>query len=562
MFTNATRRMFVVPVVMTLLTVTALLLPASQAQEAGSEAIVLTQRGNAFSMANGLFFDDQDRLYIASVAGREIIVMDPDNGEILDRIGPERGVSNPDDVTIGPDGSIYWTDFITGTVGRLAPDGEVTKQFVGRGVNPIAFNAEGRLFVALDFQGDALYELDPDLTEEPRLITEGLGSFNAFQFGENGFLWGPLFSKGKIAMVVPGSGKINEIFVEGGFVVPVAVKFNSKGELHVLDMITGEVARVDPLLGTKTVIGRARLGSDNLAFDSQDRLFVSNNADGSIIEILPNGTNRVVVPGGLIAPQGVAVLPNPDGGEVVFIGEIQSLRGLGGASGDELLFHYRATTGISAQTLFADGPDRLILSSWFTNSVQIVDPFAGEVLEQFNDFAIPLNAIRFQGDLIVAELVGPGQARVTRASGDNPAERTTLAGAAQNIFVPTGLAATEDDLWVADFATGTVWQLIADGETLDQPRPVAGELAGPEGLTAAPDGSLLVVESKAGRLSQIDPETGTVTVIAEDLALGAPGPEGLPPTWLFNGVAVGSSGVVYVTGDQGRVLYRVVLPLF
>jgi len=536
----------------------------SQAQENVLDSLVLTQFGNTYSMANGIFFDSEDRLYIASVVGRELIVMDPDFGEILDRIGQERGVDSPDDVTIGPDSSVYWTDLLSGTVGRLEPDGTVTKQFIAPGVNPIAFNDEGQLFVGLDFLGDALYEVDPNLQDTPRLIAENLGNFNAFDFDPNGFLWGPLFSKGKIIMVVPGSGLIQELFMEeGSFVVPVAVKFNSKGELHVLDMVTAEVAKVDTILGSKEVIGKARIGSDNLAFDSQDRLFVSNNTDGSIIEILANGTNRIVNPGGMITPSGVAVLPNPNGGETVFVSN-QGARGLDGLTGEKVLFHFNATSGIEGLTYSAAGEDLMITSSWFANVVQIVDPFAGQVLEAYNDFALPLNAINFRGDLIVAELVsGPGAARVTRADGRDPSQRTIIAGSAQNIFFPTGLAATEDDLWVADWATGNVWQLISERVTLESPILVAQGLSQPEGLAAAPDGSLLVVETGASRLSQIDLETGVVNVVAENLDVNVAGPEALVPTWMFNGVTIGPSGIIYVNGGGSKpVLYRIVTSFF
>ncbi len=123
--------------------------------------------------------------------------------------------------------------------------------------------------------------------------------------------------------------------------------------------------------------------------------------------------------------------------------------------------------------------------------------------------------------------------------------------------MPVGLAATDDDLWVSDWATGMVQQIIADGEPLSEPIPVATNLSAPEGLAVAPDGSLLVVETGAGRLSSIDLETGEVKTVAEGLLLGAEGAEGYPPTWIFNGVAVGPSGVIYITGDIANVLYRI-----
>jgi hypothetical protein len=77
-------------------------------------------------------------------------------------------------------------------------------------------------------------------------------------------------------------------------------------------------------------------------------------------------------------------------------------------------------------------------------------------------------------------------------------------------------------------------------------------------MAIASDGSLLVVESGAGRLSRIDLNSGKVTPIVEGLELGAPGPPTMPPTWGFNGVAVGPSGTIYITGDKANVVYHLV----
>ena len=128
--------------------------------------------------ANGLAVDQQGRLLVASVWGREIVALDPATGKILERIGPVVDgveVGGPDDVAVAPDGSICWTDLGAGFVKCLRPDGSVDSQFVAVGVNPIAFNAEGRLFVALAFFGDKLYELDPDLVDPPKLLMSGSG---------------------------------------------------------------------------------------------------------------------------------------------------------------------------------------------------------------------------------------------------------------------------------------------------------------------------------------------------------------------------------------------------
>jgi sugar lactone lactonase YvrE len=201
-------------------------------------------------------------------------------------------------------------------------------------------------------------------------------------------------------------------------------------------------------------------------------------------------------------------------------------------------------------TISLDG-DNLLISSWFNNAVRVWNQESRSVLEEYLDYDVPLNAIRFQGDITVAEL---GSNSVVRASAADPAERITLAN---GISVPAGLAASEDALWVSDWAAGSVLQIVANGEPLPEPVQVASDLSFPEGLALTADGRLLVVESGSGRLSAIDLETGLVDTVAEGLELGAEGVPGYPPTWIFNDVAVAPSGMIYVTGDIANVIYRI-----
>ncbi len=506
----------------------------------------------------GMMFDDSDLLHIASLNGNEIVVMDPDTGDILDKLGLDLGVQFPDDLAIGPDGSVYWTDLVANGVGRLTPGGVFTSQYVGPGINPITFSDDGRLFVRAD--DSSLFEVDPDFIEPPRLIAANIGPINAMDFGPDGLLYFPIPDWNMVVRMdvdscEGSSDPWNECAMEvladefGLLGFPVALKFNSLGELHVVT-IPGDVFRVDTATGDKELIATGLpIWVDNLAFDSLDRLFVSHSQNGDIWEILPGGDVRTVSEGGMIMPGGVAVLPGTDTAESVFVADLWSLREFDGQTGEQLsLVNYSfgiLTPICSPMTVSPDGGN-LVLSSWFNGGgVQVYNPQTGEVLENYPDFPGAFNAIRFMGDLAVADgLTGS----VVRAS--------DLVPYAAGLVFPAGLAASDDNLWVGDYATGMVWQIVAGGATLDVPIMVAEGLLGPEGLAVEEPGKLLVVESLAGRLSRIDLATGTVLTLVEGLALGAEGVPLWPPTWQFNGVAKGPSGAIYVTGDIDNLLYK------
>jgi sugar lactone lactonase YvrE len=515
-------------------------------------------KGAPIHGANGLAFDADDRLFVASVMGPEIVVMDPRNGRILERYGADAGVLNPDDVAFGPDGSLYWTDLGTGEVGRRIPDGTVTKQFVGMGVNPITFSEDGRLFVAQAFFGDGLYELDPDLEDPPIAIIADSGTppfptqLNGMDFGPDGLLYAPQPWMGRIVAIDVDADPPSVTVVAEGLPAPAAVDFDSQGNLYAAMNLTGEIARIDLATGAFTVIATVPPAVDNMAFDSADHLFVSQAESGAVYQILPSGQPRAVSPGGLILPGGVAVVPDSKAGESLYVADLWRLVQIDGLSGKvEDIDHqsYRPGGLVAPASAAADGPN-IIVTSFIQSAVQVWDPVTDTVLEHHAEFVAPLNAIRFQGDLVVADL---GTGSVIRRDAATGMHSTV---AAAGFAIPLGLAATDDDLWIGDWITGIIWQVIADGEVLDSPALVTSGLVQPEGLAVDVDGSLLVVEAGVGRLTRVDPATGTQSVIASDLALGAAAPGGLPPTWMLNGVAVGGSGDIYVTGDLGSVVYR------
>jgi sugar lactone lactonase YvrE len=539
---------------------------ASATASPGYEIVELV-RGAELPGAYGMFFGPDGNLYVGSIAGSFIVALDPGSGHVVRRIGREQGVLGPDDLTFGPDGSLYWTDIMAGEVGRLTPDGTVTKQYLASGVNPITFSEDGRLFVGLCFMGDGLYELDPALRLPPRPIVVAsednpypLGFLNAFDFGPDGRLYGPLFAAGLVVSLdVDACEASSDPWSEcdlrvlaDGFEWPVAAKFDPLGRLHVLDQ-SGEVSWIDVATGAVTRIASLKPGLDNLAFNVAGDLFVSNADFGWVAQLHPDGQVRALVRGGMIMPQGVAAMPGPDGSDLVFVANQFRLYEVDGQSGETLAIykgHLMPAPGALrvVTTLSADG-EYLVGSSWFTSSVQVWDPRTETVLEHY-DMPAPINAIRFQGDLVVADLALGG---VVWASD----KRVVLASDDENVFLPAGLATDGERLWVGDWATGVVWQLTFAGREVVSTLPVASGLAQPEGMALDADGGLLVVETAARQLSRIDLATGTVSVVAAGLAVGVPALDGLPPTWLFDDVAVGPSGAIYVSENGRNVLTRI-----
>ncbi|MDH3244146.1 MAG: hypothetical protein OEM26_05995, partial [Saprospiraceae bacterium] len=100
-------------------------------------------------------------------------------------------------------------------------------------------------------------------------------------------------------------------------------------------------------------------------------------------------------------------------------------------------------------------------------------------------------------------------------------------------------------------------QIDFEGKTPNTPFVVASDLSNPEGLAWDQDGSLVVVETGTNRLTRIDLSTGDKTTIVDNLEISGPGPEGFPPTYGFDGVAISPSGDIYVTGGAVNVIYRI-----
>lgn len=506
--------------------------------------------GSAFHGVHGLGIDASGRLFAGSVAGAALYEVDRTAGTAKVVVPIPQGMA--DDIAFAPDGTMAWTAFLTGDIYARKGDGPIKKLASGLpGINSLAYRKDGRLYATQVFLGDALYEIDAAGEKPPRKIMEKMGGLNGFEFGADDHLYGPLWFKGQVVKVDVDKAEL--ITVADGFKVPAAVNFDSKGNLWVVDTATGDLVRIDPKSGAKTTVATLKPSLDNLAIDKDDHIFVSNMADNGIQEVDPaTGTVKQVIIGKLADPGGLAVI-SEGGKDTLHIADVFAYRSVDGASGEvteHARMHAAGTTLEYPMSATAKG-DHVVLSSWFTGTVQVIDRKSGKTMEMIHGLKAPYDAVRLDdGSLLVNEL---GTGSLVRLSGEHGKDRKVIAA---DLKGPVGLVVTDTDTaYLTEAFAGQVLRVkLSNGEKT----VVAKDLKMPEGLAVAADNTLIVAEVGAKRIVAIDPKDGKMTAIASDLPIGLEAAPGLPPTNLPTGIAVGANGTIYMTSDIENAIYNIV----
>jgi len=504
--------------------------------------------GSAFHGVHGLGIDKSGKLFAGSVAGATLYEVDQAAGTAKVAIAAPEGMA--DDIAFAPDGTMAWTGFLTGDLYSRKGDGPLKKLASGLpGINSLAYRKDGRLYATQVFLGDALYEIDTEGVKPPRKIMEKMGGLNGFEFGPDDKLYGPLWFKGQVARVDVDKGELS--VVADGFKVPAAVNFDSKGNLFVVDTALGQLVKVDVKTGAKKVAAQLKASLDNLAIDDKDRIFVSNMADNGIQEVNPEtGEAKQIIIGKLALPGGIAVVS--DGAkDTIYVADLFAYRTVDGATGEVTEVARMHADGVPLEypmSATAKG-DNVLLSSWFTGTVQVIDRKTGKTREMLHEFKAPHDAVMLDdGSILVNEL---GSKSVIRASGEHGKDRTTLVGGLEG---PVGMAGgAKGVVYVTEAFSGDVSKIESNGEKA----VVAKGLKMPEGIAIAPDGKLVVAEVGAKRLVSIDPQSGTVTEIVGNLPIGLPGAPGGLPTNMPTGVGVGASGTIYFSSDIENAIYKV-----
>ena len=525
-------------------------LAAGAATAAFAQAYEVTKLvpGSAFHGVHGLGIDKSGRLFAGSVAGAALYEVDRKDGTAKVAISTTDG-GMADDIAFAPDGTMAWTAFLTGDLYARNGDGPIRKLASGLpGINSLAFRKDGRLYATQVFLGDALYEIDVEGTKPPRMIMEKMGGLNGFEFGPDDRLYGPLWFKGQVVKVDVDKGDL--AVVAEGFKVPAAVNFDSKGNLWVVDTALGQLVKVAPKTGTKKVAAQLKPALDNLAIDGNDRIFVSNMADNGIQEVDPEtGAAKQVIIGQLALPGGIGVVSD-NCKDTVYVADVFAYRTVDGSTGkvsEPARMHADGVTLEYPMSATAKG-DFVLLSSWFTGTVQLIDRKTNKTVDMLHGFKAPHDAVRLgDGSILVNEL---GTKSLVRASGEHGKDRKTIA---TDLAGPVGLVTANDNTaYLTEAFAGLVSKIdVASGAR----SVVAKDLKGPEGIALAPDGKLVVAEVGAKRIISIDPQTGTVTELAGNLPIGLAGAAGTLPTNIPTGVGVGASGTIYVSSDIENAIY-------
>ncbi|MBI4584792.1 MAG: SMP-30/gluconolactonase/LRE family protein [Planctomycetes bacterium] len=187
----------------------------------GKGAVFVTLPGN--SIGNGLRFDRQGNLYVADYIGHNILKIDPRTRTVA-VLAHEDSMNQPNDLAIGPDGTLYASDPSwgqgTGQLWKISAAGTVQRLAAGLGTtNGIELSPDGKtLYVNESVQRNIwAFPIQADgALGEKRLLAEFPDhGFDGMRCDVAGNLYVTRHGKGVVAVVSPQGKVLREIDVLG-----------------------------------------------------------------------------------------------------------------------------------------------------------------------------------------------------------------------------------------------------------------------------------------------------------------------------------------------------------
>jgi hypothetical protein len=152
----------------------------------------------------------------------------------------------------------------------------------------------------------------------------------------------------------------------------------------------------------------------------------------------------------------------------IYVADVFAYRTVDGATGEvsePARMHAAGGTLEYPMSATAKGDD-VILSSWFTGTVQVIDRKTGATREMMHGFKAPHDAIRLgDGSFLVNEL---GTKSLVRVSGEHGKDRDVLIGGLEG---PVGLVAgAKGDVYLTEAFAGLVSKVESNAKKPWSPR--------------------------------------------------------------------------------------------
>jgi sugar lactone lactonase YvrE len=504
--------------------------------------------GSPFRGTNGIAWGPDNMLYQGSVWTDGAFIVNPETGGIR-RI---EGAHGSDDLAFHPDGRLYLNYIVRGVVGVRQLNGDIgIAGTVKPGNNGIAVSKEGKLRVSGLFMDPHLWDVDPDGKKPARIICDqGKHMSNGMMFGPDGKLYGSSWVTQEVIRIDPETGAVEVVASKVG--IPSSVKFNNKGELHVMNIAEGTISKVNMKSGALTLVAKLPYSAtDNFCFSPDDRLFATSAGDGYIWEVTGVNSQRVVVKGGLGVLGGVAITEDR-GKSTLMVVDMFAIRKFNPDNG-KVISAVRDVTGdtdVGWMLTVNNFGKHVVTSSWTGNFIKIWDQENDSMVVNFDKFKAPTNAIAIEEDIVFCDMQGTVQQFSPKAK--DPYKTKTLASGLKQ---PFGLAYDNGNLYVSDELSNNIVQVLERGKVIE-PKVIASDINSPQGI-ALYNGELLVVEAGTGKLLAVSLTGGTSRVVAEGMSF-VNGLKSLVETLTWPRASINVSGnIAFIAGTGEGCIYKV-----